>query len=194
MSTIAQHIRTLMRRHGIASVNELSKRSGITLSALQALVNGASNPRASTLRVLGNFFGVSPADLASDLAGTDTEPVLLQSTAHVLRYLMDDVCVSERELARLTGVSQKAINNILLGRTATPTDATLALVAEFFSVTTAQLRADQPLDRQRRKGETNERLLRTHRVSTRHWRNRRSTQPEWKISVRWRPLFAPMIC
>lgn len=169
LSTVAQHVRLLMRRHGIVSVNELSKRSGITLSALQALVNGTSNPRASTLRALGSFFGVNPRDLVSDLAGTDTAPVLLQSTAQVMRYLMNDVCVSERELAELTGVSQKTINNLLLGRTATPADTTLAPVAEFFSVTLAQLRAEQPLDRQRRKGESNEHLLRTHRVRLIPW-------------------------
>ena len=169
LTHVAEHVRLLMQRRGITSVNELSKRSGITLSALQALVNGTSNPRASTLRALGQFFGVTPRDLVSDLTGTCAGPVTFATPAEVLRYLMEDVCVSERELASLTGVSQKTINNILLGRTSTPTDSSLAQLARFFSVTSEQLLASQPLDSDRSKGETNEHLLPTNRISLVPW-------------------------
>jgi transcriptional regulator with XRE-family HTH domain len=177
LNNVAEQVQLLMRRNGISSVNELSRRSGITLSALQALVSGKSNPRPSTLRALGQFFGVNPKDLMSDLGGATAKPVSLRSTAEVLRYLMDDVCVSERELARLTGIAQKTINNILHGRTSTPTDASLNPVAEFFSVTLEQLRAEHPLDRQRRKGETNEHLLQKYQVPLIPW-ERLSLLPE----------------
>jgi transcriptional regulator with XRE-family HTH domain len=169
LSNLAQHVRLLMRQNGITSVNELSKRSGITLSTLQALVNGTSNPRPSTLRVLADFFCVSPRGLISDLSGTDTGPVSFESTSEVLRFLIDDVCISERELSRLTGVSQKIINNILLGRTHTPTDASLIPIAEFFSVSLEQLRAEEKLDMYRRKGENNEHRLQNYHIPLIPW-------------------------
>ena len=110
MSELAVHIRDLMREAGIGSVNELSRRTGITLSVLQAIVNGVSTPRPSTLRTLSEFFEIDVRMLISDLSGTDTGVTSFKSISEVLRYLIEDICVSERELERLTGVSQQLIN------------------------------------------------------------------------------------
>jgi transcriptional regulator with XRE-family HTH domain len=177
LSNLAEHIKLLMRENGITSVNDLSRRTGITLSALQAVVNGISRPRPTTLRTLGHFFGVSPKDLVSDLSGANTGPVAFQSVSEVLKYLIEDVCVSERELSRLTGVQHKIINNIVLGHTNNPTDASLLPIAKFFSVTLKQLRAEEPLDRHRPKGENNEHLLQNNRIPLIPW-NRLPLLPE----------------
>jgi transcriptional regulator with XRE-family HTH domain len=150
-------------------VNELSRRTGITLSVLQAIVNGISTPRPSTLRTLSEFFGVSTKVLVSDLSGTDIGVTSFQSTSDVLKFLIDDVCVSERELERLTGVSQQLINNIIHGNTKHPKDATLAPLAEFFGVSVAQLRAEEALDRYREKGKFNEVAAAKNKIKIMPW-------------------------
>lgn len=156
MSELAIHIKHLMRDAGISSVNELSRRTGITLSALQAIVNGTSTPRPATLRTLSEFFGVGTKALISNLSGTDIGVTSFQSTSDVLKFLIADVCISEGELERLTGVSRQLINNIIQGNTKYPRDATLIPLAEFFGVSVAQLRVEEKLDRYREKGKFND--------------------------------------
>jgi len=169
LSELAGHIKHLMHDAGISSVNELSRRTGITLSVLQAIVNGVSTPRPSTLRTLSEFFGVSTKALISDLSGRDIGIKSFQSTSEVLKYLIEDVCVSERELERLTGVSQQLINNIVHGHTKSPRDATLVPLADFFDVTLRQLRAEEPLNRYREKGSSNEILAEKNKVKIIQW-------------------------
>ncbi len=132
-------------------------------------MNGISTPRPSTLRTLSEFFGVSTKVLVSDLSGTDIGVTSFQSTSDVLKFLIDDVCVSERELERLTGVSQQLINNIIHGNTKHPKDATLAPLAEFFGVSVAQLRAEEALDRYREKGKFNEVAAAKNKIKIMPW-------------------------
>ncbi len=155
---LAVHIRQLMHNVGIVSVNELSRRAGVTLSVLQAIMSGRSVPRPATVRKLSDFFGVSASVLISELSGTDIGVTSFNSIAEVLRYLIQDICVSQRELERLTGVPQQLINNILHGHTEKPREATVKRLAEFFGVSPQQLMAQAPLDRYRKKGATSEQI------------------------------------
>jgi transcriptional regulator with XRE-family HTH domain len=168
-TTLADRVKLLMRRQGIESVNELSRQSGVTLSALQRILNGSSRPRPATLRALGTFFGVTPSALLRDLGGRVSEKATFSSTAETLKHLLDDVCLSERELARLTGVSHAVINNIVSGATPNPSDASLHPLARFFSVSINQLRAREPLSPGRMKGESNEYLLRDFPIALVPW-------------------------
>ncbi len=76
----------------------------------------------------------------------------------VLRKLMIEVHVSEAELARKTNIPQPTLHRILSGATRSPRGASLAPLANFFSVTINQLLGVDPLPEDRVPGTYNPRI------------------------------------
>lgn len=64
----------------------------------------------------------------------------------VLVALMNrDEIMSDNELARRSGLPQPTITRIRTGKTKDPETATIQALANYFKVTTSQMRGDQPL-------------------------------------------------
>ncbi len=76
----------------------------------------------------------------------------------ILRQLMGEVHVSEAELARRTKIPQPTLHRILSGSTKSPRGASLAPLANFFSVTINQLLGEDPLPANRIPGTYNPRI------------------------------------
>ncbi len=70
----------------------------------------------------------------------------------ILRALMDEMHLSESELARRTRVGQPVIHRILSGETDNPRVATLSQIANYFSISISQLIGDAPLPENRLPG------------------------------------------
>jgi SOS-response transcriptional repressor LexA len=76
----------------------------------------------------------------------------------ILRQLMGEVHISEAELARRTKIPQPTLHRILSGSTKSPRGASLAPLANFFSVTINQLLGEDPLPANRVPGTYNPRI------------------------------------
>jgi transcriptional regulator with XRE-family HTH domain len=76
----------------------------------------------------------------------------------VLRHLMDEIHISEAELARQTKIPQPTLHRILSGATTSPRGASLAPLAHFFSITINQLLGEDPLPKNRVPGTYNPRI------------------------------------
>ncbi len=76
----------------------------------------------------------------------------------VLRQLMDEIHISEAELARQTKIPQPTLHRILSGATTSPRGASLAPLANFFSITINQLLGEDPLPKNRIAGTYNPRV------------------------------------
>jgi SOS-response transcriptional repressor LexA len=76
----------------------------------------------------------------------------------VLRHLMDEIHISEAELARQTKIPQPTLHRILSGATTSPRGASLAPLAHFFSITINQLLGEDPLPKNRVSGTYNPRI------------------------------------
>lgn len=76
----------------------------------------------------------------------------------ILRKLMGEVHISEAELARKTDIPQPTLHRILSGATKSPRGASLAPLANFFSVTINQLLGVDPLPEDRVPGTYNPRI------------------------------------
>lgn len=88
---------------------------------------------------------------------------------HILRNLMDELNLSESELARRTQVGQPVIHRILSGETDNPRVATLSLIANYFSISISQLIGDVPLPEHRLPGTHNPRLSTWSQVPLLTW-------------------------
>ena len=75
-----------------------------------------------------------------------------------LKKLMEEISISEAELARKTAIPQPTLHRILSGATLSPRGNSLAPLANFFSVTINQLLGDDPLPKDRVVGAFNERV------------------------------------
>lgn len=62
-----------------------------------------------------------------------------------LKGLMDSAGLSQNELAERTNVPQPTIHRILIGESKDPRHSTVRPLADFFGVTVAQLRGDEPM-------------------------------------------------
>lgn len=67
------------------------------------------------------------------------------SVAEILSRLMQQHEVSENALARATGVHQPTIHRILTGESSDPKTGSLRPLADYFGISVAQLRGDEPL-------------------------------------------------
>lgn len=67
------------------------------------------------------------------------------SVADILSRLMQRQGLGASALARATGVNQPTLHRILSGASADPKTGTLRLLADYFGLTVAQLRGDEPL-------------------------------------------------
>jgi SOS-response transcriptional repressor LexA len=76
----------------------------------------------------------------------------------VLRQLMDEIHISEAELARQTKIPQPTLHRILSGATTSPRGASLTPLANFFSITINQLLGEDPLPKNRVHGTFNPRV------------------------------------
>tara|TARA_R110000868_G_scaffold380784_4_gene647043 strand:- start:35004 stop:35651 length:648 start_codon:yes stop_codon:yes gene_type:complete len=76
----------------------------------------------------------------------------------ILRQLMAEVHITEAELARKTDIPQPTLHRILSGATKSPRGASLAPLANFFSVTINQLLGEDPLPEDRVPGTYNPRI------------------------------------
>ncbi|MBI5447339.1 MAG: helix-turn-helix domain-containing protein [Gammaproteobacteria bacterium] len=85
----------------------------------------------------------------------------MKNLHQILRGLMDEMQLSESELARRTHVGQPVIHRILSGETDNPRVATLSQIANYFSVSISQLIGDVPLPPDRLPG--------THQQSPQTW-------------------------
>lgn len=76
----------------------------------------------------------------------------MKNLHQILRALMDEMGLSESELARRTQVGQPVIHRILSGETDNPRVATLSQIANYFSLSISQLIGDAPLPENRLPG------------------------------------------
>lgn len=99
----------------------------------------------------------------------------MKNLHQILRALMDEMNLSESELARRTQVGQPVIHRILSGETDNPRVATLSQIANYFSISISQLIGDAPLPENRLPG--------THNHSTHAW----SQVPllNWEQAIHW---------
>lgn len=94
----------------------------------------------------------------------------------ILRKLMAEVDVSEAELARRTDIPQPTLHRILSGATRSPRGASLAPLANFFSVTINQLLGVDSLPADRIAGTYNPRIQGWTTVPVINWKQ----ASEWK--------------
>src|SRR3990167_10705325 len=85
----------------------------------------------------------------------------MKKLSQILRALMDELQLSESELARRTQIGQPVIHRILSGETDSPRVATLSQIANYFSISISQLIGDSPLPENRLPG--------THTQSIHTW-------------------------
>lgn len=99
----------------------------------------------------------------------------MKNLSQILRALMDEMHLSESELARRTEVGQPVIHRILSGETDNPRVATLSQIANYFSISISQLIGDAPLPENRIPG--------THNHYTHSW----SQVPllDWEQAIHW---------
>lgn len=69
-----------------------------------------------------------------------------RTIAEVLSNLMDRAGIGPTELHRKTGVDQTTISRIRMGKIKSPRDTHVSAIADFFGVSTEQLRGRAPLD------------------------------------------------
>ncbi len=81
----------------------------------------------------------------------------------ILRKLMDEVNITEAELARSTNTPQPTLHRILSGATRSPRGKSLSKIAKYFSITINQLIGEDPLP--------NDRLPGTHNPQARSWKS-----------------------
>lgn len=99
----------------------------------------------------------------------------MKNLSQILRALMDEMELSESELARRTQIGQPVIHRILSGETDNPRVATLSQIANYFSISISQLIGDAPIPTDRLPG--------THQQSICAW----SQVPllTWEQAINW---------
>lgn len=130
---IHEIIKNHMLVNGINSLAELSRKADIPLTTLNSLMeNKTKSPHSITLTKLANYFNIR----ISELTGMSLldENINFKNTAQLLKYLMKDLHLTERELSRSTGVTQSAIHNILNHKTQKPNIKTATLISNFFKI------------------------------------------------------------
>lgn len=66
-------------------------------------------------------------------------------SASVIKRLMQARGIKQKELSELTGVAQSSLSRIISGQIETPRDRPIHAIAEFFGVTTDQIRGRKPV-------------------------------------------------
>ena len=165
-------IKSAIENAGASSMREVSRLSGVPVQTLQQILSGQVKlPRLSTLKALAAFIGYDIDALYIQQKNDDSIIPDQTPIAERLRLLMNDTLTGERELAKITGLTQQAINKILNGHSTNPRTSTLAPIANYFNVSIPVLRGEVPIPQERPKGMINPEAINQQPIPLLSWQH-----------------------